>query len=305
MKVEALKAQCAIFGLDQQGKKAILVDRLSQLLESQTVAQDVDAEDLFDAADGDDGDDGAADSAGEGAGGGDGAAELEPTADPLTASLLMGVPAEWFEVACVHCNVRLMARLPSPMTALSCQCCSGTFAVRNSRAPQPKRRLRRKRVGNMPKAQREFMSAELVRLAKEGTVPAKEHMGEAMKRFKAQPPPPPPPPPQPPPEPAAPPTPPPPPPPPLPPPCLPTTYNDHLGVVPATLVSGGQQLRKTGVCVLGMQISAGPPVPPPFVAMPLSERPKKAAHKRKAREAPATGTQGGGPKRQRRRPVTP
>ena len=293
MKCEQLKKQLAIFGLEVAGKKAVLAERLSRLLESHASAQDVDDGSPFDGGDGDDGDaDG--ERAGGDLGGGGGGVELGATADPLTASLLMGVPAEWFEVACVHCSTRLMARLPLPVTALTCRCCSCEFAVRNPHARQPEMRVKRARSMH----QRQFMSAELKRLGQEGTVPNKQRMGEAMKRYKAQPPPPPPPPPQ---QPAAP---PPPPPPPPPHPCLATTYNEDMVV--AHLVTGEHRLRKTGVRMLGLQILAGPPVPPPFVAMPLSEQPKKAPGRtRKKREAPASGTQGGPSKRQRRRPATP
>ena len=45
-------------------------------------------------------------------------------------------------------------------------------------------------------------------------------------------------------------------------------------------VSSDLKLRKVGLTVLGVETKVHAAVPPPFVAMPLSERPKKAKHKR-------------------------
>jgi hypothetical protein len=49
-------------------------------------------------------------------------------------------------------------------------------------------------------------------------------------------------------------------------------------VVVATPVTGEQPLRSRGIAVLGMQGETSAAVPPPFVRMPMSERPKKAMH---------------------------
>ena len=346
MKVDALKAQLKIFGLDIQGKKQVLADRLQELLDSQAAPMDLgNGEDPFDTE------------GGSGDGAGVHATDGPVTAlSPVAACALMGVPVEWFEVKCSHCQALLFTRLPTPITPVVCRACNRTLAIRNCEAPQPKFPERGPGRGPRPE-QRQFMSLELARLkAQDDALPQSERrtqrqrMAEAAHSFHAQPKPT-----------AA-----------APAPAVPaaasppvpsvppewqkyvgtyttvlegtphestgqpwtaaecaalsehllplyqqmpqptvvvasrpiSAYNADLGVVVAAPATGEQPLRKRGIAVLGMQGEPRAAVPPPFVRMPIAERPKKAKHERHIkRKMEAEGNTGGVRRVQRMRPV--
>ena len=306
MKVEELKNELKIFALPVDGNKPILAERLMSLLTSRTAPLALE-EDGFDdeaaadeAVQGGEGGEGGEAAAGEGGEAGEATAASAPMG-ALAACLSMGVPPEWFEVACPLCKVRLMSRLATPVTRVKCSSCSGAFAAHNPSAKQPAVPLPRKRR-RAPQEQQLFVSAEMKRLkAEQPTLGAKVRLtmsmdtwarrrtaaedpeGDALTALAtaavasapAQP-------------------------------RLVSEYNAALGVVSATPVDGTQTLRKAGIAVLGLQVSVGAAIMPPHLAMPKDERPKRAAHKKRKRIAvplsARTGANGQQHKRQRRRP---
>lgn len=289
MNLKLLQEKLRVLGLDTAGKKAVLQERLTELLEAQATPQALDGDDVFEAGEQDPDADAGADGSGDGhEGGGAGAVRGPVVVDATTACLLMGVKPEWFEVNCLNCGAVVLARLPLPMTRVECACCKFRMAVHNTKAKQPEPLSGRKRRG-APMWRCQFMSEELKKIAKEQPgLPSKQRFAEASANLKA-----------------------------LPassaaalaaaastaapkPPTPATIVNP--GMVTAVPVDGSQTLVKTGVTVLGLQAEVRAMIPPPSVTLPKAERPKKASHKRRAK---SLRTEDARRKQQRRRPMTP